>query len=73
MRKLWFDVEERYNTTLKSCFFLIIKLWFDVEERYNTTLQRGRGTAPSLWFDVEERYNTTPSMTNSGTSSCGLM
>ena len=36
--QLWFDVEERYNTThgvLKLC---LLMLWFDVEERYNTTV-----------------------------------
>ena len=34
---LWFDVEERYNTTTGSFLNLRPKLWFDVEERYNTT------------------------------------
>ena len=37
MDKLWFDVEERYNTTLTFPLFKRMMLWFDVEERYNTT------------------------------------
>ena len=35
--KLWFDVEERYNTTSSSTLTIHTSLWFDVEERYNTT------------------------------------
>ena len=35
--KLWFDVEERYNTTLLKKDRMEFQLWFDVEERYNTT------------------------------------
>ena len=35
--RLWFDVEERYNTTERSSAHERVKLWFDVEERYNTT------------------------------------
>ena len=35
--RLWFDVEERYNTTVASTVYNIFPLWFDVEERYNTT------------------------------------
>ena len=34
---LWFDVEERYNTTIVLRTFKRLQLWFDVEERYNTT------------------------------------
>jgi len=34
---LWFDVEERYNTTYKHNIITTFTLWFDVEERYNTT------------------------------------
>ena len=34
---LWFDVEERYNTTAYFSIIETNKLWFDVEERYNTT------------------------------------
>ena len=34
---LWFDVEERYNTTDKWDGRQFAELWFDVEERYNTT------------------------------------
>ena len=34
---LWFDVEKRYNTTLKFYVLRKIGLWFDVEKRYNTT------------------------------------
>ena len=34
---LWFDVEERYNTTVANPKTLEELLWFDVEERYNTT------------------------------------
>ena len=35
---LWFDVEERYNTTIVRNGYRIFVLWFDVEERYNTTI-----------------------------------
>ena len=35
--QLWFDVEERYNTTQFAMSFRAYWLWFDVEERYNTT------------------------------------
>ena len=34
---LWFDVEERYNTTKIRMYETFCLLWFDVEERYNTT------------------------------------
>ena len=34
---LWFDVEERYNTTNSRAQGCGNLLWFDVEERYNTT------------------------------------
>ena len=34
---LWFDVEERYNTTPNFPSRYRKQLWFDVEERYNTT------------------------------------
>ena len=34
---LWFDVEERYNTTARCNRASDDMLWFDVEERYNTT------------------------------------
>ena len=34
---LWFDVEKRYNTTLRFLLCKGIALWFDVEKRYNTT------------------------------------
>ena len=37
--QLWFDVEERYNTTDTACVQADRVLWFDVEERYNTTLR----------------------------------
>ena len=40
LNTLWFDVEERYNTTLCRLSRVAITLWFDVEERYNTTLMR---------------------------------
>ena len=36
-RRLWFDVEKRYNTTADLIEQLLNKLWFDVEKRYNTT------------------------------------
>ena len=36
--ELWFDVEERYNTTLAKQGGHSRRLWFDVEERYNTTV-----------------------------------
>ena len=35
---LWFDVEERYNTTEAILPIEALVLWFDVEERYNTTI-----------------------------------
>ena len=37
-RRLWFDVEKRYNTTDKVLTVQPSMLWFDVEKRYNTTL-----------------------------------
>ena len=37
---LWFDVEERYNTTPNFPSRYRKQLWFDVEERYNTTILR---------------------------------
>ena len=37
---LWFDVEERYNTTQTQRNNSLAWLWFDVEERYNTTVAR---------------------------------
>ena len=36
-RKLWFDVEEGYNTTELTDGIITRELWFDVEEGYNTT------------------------------------
>ena len=33
---LWFDVEERYKTNLRSSPQSPLWLWFDVEERYKT-------------------------------------
>ena len=36
---LWFDVEKRYNTTVRKQIAMNIMLWFDVEKRYNTTNQ----------------------------------
>ena len=37
VKELWFDVEERYNTTAILSKVSDLGLWFDVEERYNTT------------------------------------
>ena len=34
---LWFDVEQRYKTTLDTKITTTIQLWFDVEQRYKTT------------------------------------
>ena len=56
---LWFDVEERYNTTYHMENAVDFQLWFDVEERYNTTNEQQQIMMITLWFDVEERYNTT--------------
>ena len=42
MTELWFDVEERYNTTARAQIDLLYKLWFDVEERYNTTMNNNK-------------------------------
>ena len=36
--RLWFDVEEGYNTTAVPSTANALALWFDVEEGYNTTL-----------------------------------
>ncbi len=36
-RRLWFDVEVRYNTTRNYTKVSGNLLWFDVEVRYNTT------------------------------------
>ena len=71
--RLWFDVEERYNTTVNGTIIRLNKLWFDVEERYNTTVPASRGSRSVLWFDVEERYNTTAFRFGRCGASCGLM
>ena len=34
---LWFDVENRYMTTLDDYDKVVCTLWFDVEKRYMTT------------------------------------
>ncbi len=34
---LWFDVERRYNSTVRQYLYIPITLWFDVERRYNST------------------------------------
>ena len=39
IQRLWFDVEEGYNTTLFREIVFVFMLWFDVEEGYNTTLR----------------------------------
>ena len=46
-RKLWFDVEKRYNTTIRLEPMTFIQLWFDVEKRYNTTAVPLPVTLPS--------------------------
>ncbi len=70
---LWFDVEERYNTTEYSDFRAQNQLWFDVEERYNTTTPPANIATCKLWFDVEERYNTTLDSNAELGNCCGLM
>ena len=70
---MWFDVEERYNTTYFPDFANLGELWFDVEERYNTTVNGQGNLYVMLWFDVEERYNTTRQKTDEPRKSCGLM
>ena len=45
--ELWFDVEKRYNTTVKEANQLADKLWFDVEKRYNTTNNAPTGAVNS--------------------------
>ncbi len=34
---LWFDVEQRYKTTVSARKAPVAELWFDVEQRYKTT------------------------------------
>ena len=70
---LWFDVEERYNTTVPSPMQRLCVLWFDVEERYNTTNCKILIAVLLLWFDVEERYNTTIKDYYADENCCGLM
>ncbi len=38
LQGLWFDVEQRYKTTLVTKFWKEQELWFDVEQRYKTTI-----------------------------------
>ena len=71
--RLWFDVEERYNTTRSEKLSGNDWLWFDVEERYNTTVIGKCTFANMLWFDVEERYNTTVAVALPPAVCCGLM
>ena len=70
---LWFDVEERYNTTYQAEINGKTALWFDVEERYNTTNTKTNKLDRMLWFDVEERYNTTLMLDSYKHMCCGLM
>ena len=35
--QLWFDVEEKGNTTNSLILSAMVELWFDVEEKGNTT------------------------------------
>ena len=70
---LWFDVENRYNTTPNKLITNKPKLWFDVENRYNTTVGSRINACFKLWFDVENRYNTTANQTVNSIQSCGLM
>ena len=37
---LWFDVEEKGNTTIVQAVTIAYGLWFDVEEKGNTTFHR---------------------------------
>ena len=39
MDGLWFDVERRYNSTLRILKVYGRRLWFDVERRYNSTFK----------------------------------
>ena len=71
--RLWFDVEEGYNTTEDTLTSIMDLLWFDVEEGYNTTLQVFSNMLVLLWFDVEEGYNTTQIELFKRHQRCGLM
>ena len=70
---LWFDVEEKGNTTKPIITEVTAQLWFDVEEKGNTTGTGFSPAPPPLWFDVEEKGNTTEGITEGGASGCGLM
>ena len=56
---LWFDVEEKGNTTKRPLTITRRVLWFDVEEKGNTTKMAAIMKDCGLWFDVEEKGNTT--------------
>ena len=71
--RLWFDVEEGYNTTVTQVVGVHPKLWFDVEEGYNTTPSWRKICSKALWFDVEEGYNTTVKNKLTPQKGCGLM
>ena len=38
---MWFDVEEKGNTTVRANSTVYFMLWFDVEEKGNTTTIKG--------------------------------
>ena len=70
---LWFDVEEKGNTTPQRPTARFGWLWFDVEEKGNTTFRPKKLFAVQLWFDVEEKGNTTMPVKLGIKRSCGLM
>ena len=70
---LWFDVEEKGNTTCCKGFPILEQLWFDVEEKGNTTIGKAIQIDWELWFDVEEKGNTTRMPLLPRSIGCGLM
>ena len=71
--QLWFDVEEKGNTTGNRAQIRECQLWFDVEEKGNTTQENQYQHYAELWFDVEEKGNTTFPCDTPLFGRCGLM
>ena len=70
---MWFDVEEKGNTTKPCARSASSELWFDVEEKGNTTFGFKVLIRFRLWFDVEEKGNTTLPASYLSVLCCGLM
>ena len=70
---LWFDDEERQDTTVLENLKTDLQLWFDDEERQDTTKNAAHTCTQLLWFDDEERQDTTDGRLVFRVGSCGLM